>query len=173
MLALGAAASAQTQKPQKKLTVSPDMPAEIYNKLAPVTVKILAAQGAKNGSGAIVGLTPKGHALILTACHVIAKNFEETDPDVALEFHKDLQLRIAGEVKLIRAHVVPDFVDKTNDLALLATNEPIAADRAISYTRTEKVTPGEQVAAFGFPRGEKLSQTVGRIVRLESKGALT
>lgn len=160
---------AQTRPLQKRPEPLPEMSAKVYDKISPVTVKIIYDKGKKNGSGVIVGLTEKGRALILTACHVVAMNFEETDPDIALEFYKDIVIKTNTEVRLLRASVLPNYVDRTNDLALLATNVPVSVDNAIRYNRTDKVNPGETVAAFGYPSSDKLSQTVGRITRLESR----
>ncbi|MGH7453467.1 MAG: S1 family peptidase [bacterium] len=145
------------------------MPAKVYEKVAPVTVKIFCDRGRKIGSGVIIGLTDKGRALILTACHVVASNFEETDPDIGLELYKDIVIKTTTDVKLVRAGVIQGFVDRSNDLTLLATVEPVLIDKVIQYSLTNKVKPGEKVAAFGYPARDKLSQTVGRITRLESK----
>ena len=51
----------------------PRMPLKAYKNVSPVTVKIICNRGEKTGSGVIVGITPYGRALILTACHVVAK----------------------------------------------------------------------------------------------------
>jgi S1-C subfamily serine protease len=134
-----------------------------------VTVKIFCDRGRKTGSGVIIGVTEKGRALILTACHVVATNFNETDPDIPLEFYKDLVIKTNTDVKPVRASVIPSFVDRTNDLVVLATAGAVAADKAIRYHRTDKINPGESVAALGYPSSDKLSQTAGRITRLEAK----
>jgi S1-C subfamily serine protease len=164
-----AESQAQTRPPQTKKEPLPDMPAKVYEKVAPVTVKIFCDKGKKIGSGVIIGVTEKGRALILTACHVVAMNFAETDPDIGLEFHKDIVIKTNTDVKLVRAGVIPSFVDRTNDLVVLATAGAVVADKAIRYHRTDKINPGERVAALGYPSSDKLSQTVGRITRLEAK----
>ncbi|MCI0694707.1 serine protease [candidate division KSB1 bacterium] len=160
---------AQTRSASIKKEALPDMPAKVYEKVAPATVKIFCDQGRKTGSGVIIGVTEKGRVLILTACHVVATNFGETDPDIGLEFYKDIVIKTNTDVKPVRAGVLPSFVDRTNDLALLTTTEPVAVKKVISYNRTDKINPGAKVAAFGYPQSDKLSQTVGRITRLESK----
>jgi len=169
MLIGSTASQAQTRPPQKQKEPLPDMPAKVYEKVAPVTVKIFCDQGRKNGSGVIIGVTEKDRALILTACHVVAANFGETDPDIGLEFYKDIVIKTNTDIKPVRASVIPSFVDRNNDLALLTTTEPVIVTKVISYYRTDKINPGAKVAAFGYPQSDKLSQTVGRITRLESK----
>ena len=146
----------------------PEMPPQIYDKLLPATVKIILDKGNKNGSGSLVGLTPKGLAIILTACHVVARNFEDTNPTIPLEFHEDIQVKMATEVEPVPARAIPDFVDRANDLAFIVTNTPVSVGRIISYTSANDVKPGQKAAALGYPDSDKLSQTVGRITRRET-----
>ncbi len=147
----------------------PEMPPKIYDRVAKATVNIICNDGQANGAGVVVGITPNGRALILTACHVVASNFKETDPDIALEFYRNLRVKIASEVTPVSAIVLPNRVDRANDLALIVTRERVTGNEVISYTRTEGLKPGEKVAAFGYPQTERLSQTVGHITRLEPK----
>lgn len=158
-----------TKQAQSKPEPLPEMSAKVYDRVSPVIVKIIYDKGKKNGSGVIVGLSQKGRALILTACHVVAMDFEDSDPKIALEFYKDIVVKTNTDVKFVRADVMQNFVDRSNDLALLVTREPVPIDKAIRYTLTDKVNSGEKVAAFGYPKKDELSQTVGRITRLESK----
>ncbi|MFQ5825080.1 MAG: serine protease [bacterium] len=145
----------------------PEMPAEIYNRLSPVTVKIICEGGETEGSGSIVGITNKGLVLILTTCHVVSTNFNDPDQDLPLEFYKDINVKIETELTLIQAIVLPRFVDRANDLAFIVTRKSVSEDRVISYTRSDKVKPGQRVAALGFPKTDELSQTLGTIDRLE------
>ena len=74
----------------------PKMPAKAYNNVSPATVKIVCNKGEKTGSGVIVGITPYGRALILTASHVVAKEF---GPDLEeLEFYEKLAVKIPTEI---------------------------------------------------------------------------
>ena len=107
--------------------------------------------------------------MILTTCHVVASNFDETDPNISLEFYKDIIIKTKTDIKLFRAAVIPDFVDRSNDLAIVATLEAVNVEKAIRYTRTDKINPGEKVAALGYPIKGKFSQTVGRVTGLEAK----
>jgi hypothetical protein len=56
---------AQTKEEAQPL---PEMPAKVYDRIAPVMVKIIAENGIKVGSGSVVGFSAQGRALILTAC---------------------------------------------------------------------------------------------------------
>lgn len=147
----------------------PEMPSKVYNQVSAVTVKIICGEGEKTGSGAIIGITENGRALVLTACHVITQNFEETDPDIALQFYKKIEIKMEDQLQPVPATIVPRLVDRANDLALIATNGPVLVPRVISYTRSDKVKPGQKVAALGYPQTEELSLTVGRITRTDPK----
>lgn len=151
-----------------------DMPAGVYHRISPVTVKITCNSGEKVGSGAIVAITKEGlraggQALILTACHVVSSNFEmaTTDPDLALSFYDKLEVKASGELSSIPAGVLPQFVDRSNDIALLLTEYSALGDEVIAYMNSDMVKPGQKVAAFGFPETDQLSQTVGRVTRVQ------
>ena len=147
----------------------PEMPSKIYDQVAKVTVNIVCDNGRANGTGVVVGITPNGRALILTACHVVASNLKETDPDISWEFYSSNRFKSAAEVAPISAVVLPNYVDRANDLALLVTSERVTGNDVIVYTKIDGLKPGEKVAAFGYPQTDRLSQTVGRITRLEPK----
>jgi len=147
----------------------PEMPPKIYNKVTKVTVNIICNNGQANGTGVVVGITPNGRAVILTACHVVASNFKENDPDISMEFYRNIRVKMASEVTPISAVVLPNYVDRANDLALIVTRERVTGNEVISYTQTKNIKPGEKVAAFGYPQTDRISQTVGRITRLEPK----
>ena len=160
--------------PQTEGAPSSDMPAKVFNKVSPVTVKIILNGGEKVGSGSIVAITRSGlrlggQALILTACHVVATNFEmaAADPDLPLSFYDTLEAKISGELSSIPAKVLLQFVDRSNDIALIMTEYLTMSDRVISYVNSDMVKPGQKVAAFGFPETDQLSQTVGRITRVQ------
>ncbi len=160
----------RAQTPQEKAPLT-EMPAKVYNKVAPVVVKIIAEKGNKVGSGAVVGLTPEGRAVILTACHVVASNFDERerDPDIALEFHRDLQVKIGLDSLFIPALAIPKWFDSAIDVALIVTRARVSHAAVIRYNRSDGVKPGQKVAAFGFPESDALTQTGGLITRLEEK----
>ncbi|MFQ5823328.1 MAG: serine protease [bacterium] len=143
------------------------MPANVFNKVAPVTVKIICENGEKEGSGSIIGITNEGRALILTACHVVTTNFEETDPDIPLEFYQNIKVKIKAEARLLQGRVIEQFIDRDNDLALITTIDPVSEKRVISYNFSRDLKPGQKVAAIGFPQTGEHTQTVGRIIRTE------
>ena len=156
------------QADEKEKTIS-EMPAAVYEKIAPVTVEIINNEN-KPGTGIIIGIAPTSqgdHALILTACHVVSSNYEEdaADPLIPLEFYKDIHVKIESELSPVPAKVRTDFVDRANDIAIIITRIPVNVDQVISYK--EKVSPGQSVAAFGFPQTDEISQTVGTIIREE------
>jgi S1-C subfamily serine protease len=145
----------------------PEISSKVYDKVSPATVKILCNQGEKIGTGAIVAITEKGHAIILTACHVVSSNFEEPDKDLPLEIYENIQVKIASELKPIDCDVIEKFVDRENDLAIISTKLPVVEESVISYANSDKVKPGEIVVAAGFPGTDELNLTVGRIIRRE------
>ncbi|HEX9653920.1 MAG TPA: serine protease, partial [bacterium] len=151
-----------------------DMPAGVYNKVSPVTVKIICSSGERVGSGTIVAITESGlraggQALILTACHVASSNFDLAagDPDLALSFYDDITVKATGELSALPAKVLPQFVDRSNDIALIMTEYLALGDKVIDYINSDAVKPGQKVAAFGFPETDQLSQTVGRVTRVQ------
>ena len=170
MLISSTTSQAQREPAPAQKEILPEMPANVYDKVSPVTVRIDCNQGEKNGTGSIVGITPQRRALILTACHVVARNFEEAkaDPDLPLEFYNDMRVKILAEVTYVKVAVIARYVDRANDLALIVTAAPVSEDRVINYTLGEEIKSGQIVAAFGYPRTDELSQTVGRITRIQT-----
>jgi S1-C subfamily serine protease len=151
-----------------------DMPLSVYNKVSPVTVKITCNDGEKVGSGAVIAITKSGlraggQALVLTACHVVSSNFEmaTADPDLALSFYDKLEVKASGELSSIPARVLQQFVDRSNDIALILTEYSAPGDEVVAYINSDAVKPGQKVAAFGFPETDQLSQTVGRVTRVQ------
>lgn len=154
----------ETQEPKKQPL--PEISSKVYNKISPATVKILCNQREKIGTGAIVAITEKSEAIIMTACHVVTSNWiDAADPDIQLEFYQDIQVRIASELKPVAATMIEKFVDRENDLALIVTKTPVSEESVINYANSDKVKPGEIVAAAGFPGTEELNLTVGRVIR--------
>lgn len=148
----------------------PEMPAKVHDKVAPAIAYIICNERNNVGSGSVVGVSTKGHAFVLTACHVVASNFDaaRSDRNLRLTFHKDIYLRIGGQPKALRAYVLKGMFDLENDLALLATT-PVRHHELISYNHSDGVKPGQKVAAFGFPDSYELTQTVGRIEQNPAK----
>ncbi len=146
---------------------SREMPAKVFNKVAPVCVKINCDNDTKNGSGLVVGYSQSGRALILTACHVVASNFFEAmeDPDIQLEVYRDIKVKIGDASTFVSAFVVRDRLNRANDLALVATRNPVSVKEIIKYDRSGGVKPGQKIAAFGFPDSDELTQTIGVIKR--------
>lgn len=159
---------AQNKQELKKQPL-PEISAKVSDKISLTTVRIACNQEEKLGTGAIVAIEPKGRLLILTACHVVSSNFEETDPNIPLEFYKDIKVKLASELQPVAAIVVPKFVDRANDLAIILTAAPILIDDVISYTHSNKIKTGAIVAAAGFPGTEELTLTAGRYVRPDNK----
>ena len=168
LMAATVVSRAQTQEAPTQAEALPEMPAKIYDKVAPVMVKIVANRGGQFGSGVVVGITPAGQALILTACHVVASNFEETDPAIRLEFHKDVRVKVGLDSLFVAASVLPTFFDRANDLALLVTKRRVRHMDVIKYNRSDGVKPPQVVAAAGFfDQSHQLNMQIGQIKRLE------
>jgi len=130
--------------------------------------KIECDGGNQIGSGAIVGITENGRALILTACHVVAIDFENTAPEMPLRFYDDVVVRLATDTATVRSCEVLGSHHREKDLALIATRESVPEKNiVINYNRSRHSGPGNLVAAMGFPDSDKLSQTVGNIKRIE------
>jgi S1-C subfamily serine protease len=163
--------SAQEENDKKELI--PEMPVKVNKRVSPVTVRIIC-DSIKTGSGSIIGIavTPSGgHALILTACHVISSNYDDvkSDPKLfpSLEYYNEIQVKIVSELTSVQAIILHEYIDPVNDLALIETEDPVSLNSVIRYTRSDQIQLGQKVAAFGFPETERLSQTVGVITREE------
>jgi S1-C subfamily serine protease len=166
--------SAQTESEKEKTAEKekkkkpPEISTKAYNKIAPSVVKIECDEGNKIGSGTIVGLNENGRAIILTACHVVAIDFENTPADSPLRFYDDIVVRLATDTATVRSCEVLGFQHREKDLVLIATREPVPEKNlVINYNRSKHAGPGTLVAAMGFPDSDKLSQTVGNIKRWE------
>ena len=145
----------------------PTMDPKVHDAVAPVTVRIVCGESKKIGGGSIVAVTESGQAVILTACHVVLKNYQAGNITIVPDFEK-LQVKLAGESMTRRAISSAQLIDLANDVALITTESAVLDDRVISYTHSDGVRPGQKVAAFGFPVSDELSQTVGRITRQET-----
>ncbi len=161
----------RTPSDTSKTEQRPELSAKVYDKVAPAMVNILCS-GNKNGSGAIVGITSQGRAIILTACHVVSSNFKDVEPGVPIRFHNNIKVKLASDSNFVDAAVMPKFYGQSKDLALIATINPISRAEVISYNRTARVRPGQTVAALGFPETYAITQTVGKITRIEEEGYL-
>lgn len=143
------------------------MSKDVYAKIAPLTVMITNSENIP-GTGTIIGISerPSGNqALILTACHVISSNYEDdaADMEIPLEYYDKIEVKIGRELSFVLAEVNPDYIDRSNDIAIITAPVSTGVDNAISYK--EEVNPGLKVAAFGFPHTDELNQTVGTIIR--------
>ena len=153
---------------EKKEETPPELSPKVYARVAPSIAKIECDGRNKIGTGTIVGLTENGLAIILTACHVVAIEFEKTSSKSQLRFHKDVVVRLATDTTTARPCAVLPLFDRKRDLALVATRSRIPIENApISYNFSEHYGPGTVVAAMGFPDSDTLSQTVGNIKRVE------
>jgi len=159
----------QAQKAEKeKKKKPPEISTKVYNNVAPSVVKIECDGGNKIGSGTIVALNENGRAIILTACHVVAIDFENTPADSPLRFYDDIVVRLATDTLTVRKCEVLSFQHREKDLVLIATREPVPEKNiVIKYNRSHHSGPGSLVAAMGFPDADKMSQTVGNIKRWE------
>ena len=148
----------------------PEMPAKVYNKVAPTTAFIVCNKSNNVGTGTVVGISRQGHPFILTACHVVAKNYDHarTDRNLKLTFQDDIFIKIGNQTKYLKALVLRGMFDLENDLVLLASAR-MRNQEVIMYDYSSGVKPGQKIAAFGFPDSEKLTQTVGRIEQNPAK----
>ncbi len=168
LMAAAAVSWAQSREPTTQVKALPEMPRKIYDKVAPVVVKITANRGQRYGSGTVVGITPANQALILTACHVVASNFDETDPAIRLDFYKDVKVKIGLDSVFVAAGVLTTFIDRANDLALLVTIRRVRHTEVIKYNRSDGVKPPQVIAAAGFfDKSNQLNLQAGQIKRLE------
>jgi len=166
--------SAQTEMEKEKAAEKekkkkpPEISTNVYNKVAPSVVKIECDNGNQIGSGAIVGITESGQAIILTACHVVAIDFANTPVEAPLRFYDDVAVRLATDTLAVRSCEVLSSQHREKDIALIATREPVPEKNiVIKYNRSRHSGPGRLVAAMGFPDSDKMSQTVGNIKRWE------
>lgn len=147
----------------------PELSEGIYKKLNPSVVKIILDNWSKVGSGILVGRTDLGRGVILTACHVIAIDFENTHADSLLRFHDDIKIVFATDTTDVQECEFLNYFDRKNNLALIVTKSAIPANRIIRYARSQDVDLGGVVAAMGFPDpvSDKLTGTVGKVKRIE------
>lgn len=164
----GGDSQAQTQAEKEKKKKSPAISTKVYNKAGLSVVKIECDGGNKIGSGTIVGFTENRRAIILTACHVVAVNYDTNATESELQFHEDIFVRLAIDTTITRQCELLSFYHLKKDIALIATREPVPEKNiVINYNRSKHSGPGTLVAAMGFPDSDKLSQTVGNVKRWE------
>jgi len=162
-----------------------EVPDDLSEKVEPILVNIVCDQGRVNGSGSVVGITKDRKALILTACHVVSKNFEDKkkDSDLKLKFYERIAVKIGQDSVYTPAGLALKYSkhskanDDTvslynfdNDLALLITKKPVSLDLVTKYNKSDKVKNLQTVAAFGFPKypdAQKFTSTVGQVKRIE------
>ena len=159
---------AQKEQPPEPLA---EMPAKVYEKVMPSVAMIRCEGGTKVGSGIVIATAERNHAIILTACHVVASNYDKVaaDPMLALRFHGDLEAKIGADSLFLPALAIPERYELSNDLALIVTRKPVAHSTLIKFNHSSDIKPGQKVATFGFPDAVQVSQTVGLIKRLEDK----
>jgi S1-C subfamily serine protease len=174
LMLLSVDSGAQTESEKEKAVEKekkkkpPEISTKVYNKVAPSLVKIECDNGNQIGTGTIVALNENGRAIILTACHVVAIDFENTPADSPLRFYQDVAVRLATDTTTARQSAVLKLYDRKKDLILIATRKPVALENVvINYNCSKHTGPGALVAAMGFPDSDKLSQTVGNIKRVE------
>ena len=165
--------NAQVDDEKKQIS---QMPEAVYEKIVPLTVRITNKQNVP-GTGIIIGISEEtsdnavdlsgNQALILTACHVISSNYKDdaADLDIVLEYYDSIKVKIGGEFSDVLAEVHLEFIDRSNDIAIITAPVSAGVEKAINYK--EGVNPGLTVAAFGFPHTDELNQTVGTITREE------
>jgi S1-C subfamily serine protease len=154
---------------EEKTKPLPEISKKVYDRLSHVVVMIRCDNRNKIGSGSVLGWSKQGHAVILTASHVIAKNIDEawTDPNLTLEFHNDIEVKIGIDSTFVPARVESPYFDLNNDLTLIETLEPVLHDKIIRYNHSKDAKPPQPVVAMGFPDSEKPTLTVGQIIRIE------
>lgn len=150
----------------------PEMSPKVYEKVVPAIVKIFCENENKVGSGSLVGIfsnKAKKFAVVLTACHVVASNFEDRDPKIELKFHNDIKIKLFQDSTLINAKACKEFSERANDIALIIAEVPKSLNKVISYYKSSKIKPGQIAAGFGFPETDNPSQPLGQIIRIESQ----
>ncbi len=156
---------------KKSNVLDQEFPPDVFEKVLPSTVRISCNGGQTIGSGSIVGLADNKLTLILTACHVVAGNYNMAlgRPGLKPQFYKDITVRIGSDSKSRRALVAPNRYDLQNDLALLicATQKQ---DDVIHWDKSQNIKPGKAIAAFGFPlHSPEPTLFTGHIETIEGK----
>lgn len=162
-------AQTKAESDTTEVTPRPELSQKIYKKVAPTVVKIELDNANKIGSGVIIGITDIGRGVILTACHVIATNYESVQIDslLTLTFHDDIRIKLAADTTEARDCEFLNYFDRKNDLALILTKSAIPEDRIIRYALSQDTGEGRIVAAMGFPDSDILSETVGNVKRID------
>lgn len=169
---------AQGAEPKESL---PEMPAKVYDRVAPVVAKVrinsIARTGekqeAKIGSGSVVGLTRDGRAVILTACHVVASNGTEPDQEVPLQFHPRFEVKVGLDSNFVPATLLTKRLDLKNDLVLIKALKEgylpqgyvICFDRAndLALLVTRRPVAQREVMRYNHSDGAKPGQKVAAV----------
>jgi len=159
----------------------PEMPAKVYDRVAPVVTKIritsIARSGekqeAKIGSGSVVGLTRDGRAVILTACHVVASNGAEPDQEVPLQFHPRFEVKVGLDSNFVSAALITRRLDLKNDRVLIKALKEgylpqgyvVCFDRAndLALLVTRRPVTQREVMRYNHSDGVKPGQKVAAV----------
>lgn len=149
--------------PQSKEIKKTNIPPDLYDKVAPTLARVECNKGNSVGTGSTIGISNDENLFILTACHVVAKNFEsvQRDPRLKLEFYDDITVNI-GEQKNLEAIVLKYLPDANNDLVLLES-APAGEQKTIKYNHSDKISPPVEIVAFGFPETGVPDLTIGNL----------
>lgn len=182
-----------SQKKEKKA----ELLQKDYNKVIDVLVRI-NCNNRFQGSGSIIGILNNGCPLILTACHVVTKNYKsalQQYPLLPPIFYNEIFVGFGENSKEKKAFLLADsilikyfnskkdiifskstdiknYFDIRDDLALLISY-PINTKNVIKYNKSDNIKPPQYVIAFGFPSGKKPKVTSGNIIKPHQKYFIT
>lgn len=149
----------------------PELSQNVYEKVSQAIVKF-DCDGYKVGSGTLIGITEAGNGVLLTACHVVASNYQivEENPNIPLQFHHEIKVKVGLDSIFRSVRIDTASVNLTFDLALVLTDEPLTEYKIIRYYKTKNVNPGSVIGAMGFPNTDtdEFDATVGYINRKEN-----
>jgi S1-C subfamily serine protease len=127
-----------------------------YEKVNRAVVLIDFQDGAREvGSGVVVGITPRGSAVILTADHVV------TGYDQVLVY-------FAGSIEPSSGRVHERFFDQMQDLAVVVVEHAPSDVDVISF-RESVGKKGESIGTVGHPLGELYTWSGGNITNIHGK----
>lgn len=129
--------------------------ADVYGKANKAVVLIESEDGAREGSGVIVGTTPSGTALILTAHHVV-------------NGYGKVIVSFSGVIETYDGTVSVKFFDDTQDLAIVSVDDPPPDLETINF-RKSAGKKGESIGTIGHPLGEAFTWSSGSITNLHGK----
>ena len=127
-----------------------------YEKSNNAVALITSQDGARDGSGVIIGITESGSVLILTARHVV-------------DGHDDVDVFFAGDLGRTRAGTVQEsFYVETEDMAIVLVQNPPSHVEVIRF-RESAGKKGESVGTIGNPLGEAFTWSNGNITNIHGK----